>query len=262
MDAGIWSLALLVTALGGSAVGFSLALIGGGGSILATPFLAYVIGLPPHAAIGTSAVGVGANAAIGLVGKAREGAVSWRAGLPFAGAGVIGAFGGAELGKATDGDMLLGLFAILMIVVGAMMLRKKEEPPGTAFVQPKMMKLLGYGAGTGVLAGFFGIGGGFLIVPGLIAAASLPIFNAMATSLVGVTALGATTATSYAVDGYVQWGVAAAFIAGGFIGSWAGGKAARKLSQKKGALTRIFVGIIFSVAAYMLYRWGLALEIL
>lgn len=252
----------LIAALGGSLVGFSLALIGGGGSILATPFLAYVIGLPPHAAIGTSAVGVGANAAIGLFGKARDGAVSWQAGIPFALAGVVGAVGGAEMGKATDGDMLLGLFALLMILVGALMLRKKEEGPNTAFVKPNMMKLLAYGGATGVMAGFFGIGGGFLIVPGLMAAASLPIFNAMATSLVGVTALGATTATSYGLAGHVEWAIAAAFIAGGFIGSWAGGRAAKKLAGTKGALTRIFVGIIFSVAVYMLYRWGLALEIL
>ena len=253
----------IIAAFGGSAVGFSLALIGGGGSILATPFLAYVIGLPPHMAIGTSAVGVGANAAIGLVGKAREGAVSWRAGIPFAIAGVAGAFLGARLGKATDGDTLLGLFALLMILVGALMLRKKEAPPATtAFVTPNLRKLLAYGGATGLMAGFFGIGGGFLIVPGLIAAASLPIFNAMATSLVGVTALGATTATSYAFSGLVDWGVAAAFIAGGFVGSWAGGKAARHLAKTKGALTRVFVGIIFSVAAYMLYRWGIALEIL
>ncbi|WP_183934403.1 sulfite exporter TauE/SafE family protein [Sphingomicrobium lutaoense] len=249
---------MLLAASGGLAVAFSLALVGGGGSILATPFLAYVIGLPPHAAIGTSAVGVGANAAIGLFGKARDGAVSWSCGLTFAAAGVTGAVAGAAAGKATDGEMLLGFFALLMLVVATLMLRRKERPPGgeIRLGRHNVLQLLGYGLGTGLLAGFFGIGGGFLIVPGLMAATAMPIFNAMATSLVGVTALGATTATSYAFSGLVDWGVAAAFIAGGFIGSALGQRLAKRLAVRKGALTRIFAALIYAVAAYMLWRWA------
>ncbi|MEQ7874023.1 sulfite exporter TauE/SafE family protein [Sphingomonas sp. ASV193] len=248
-----------IAAIGGGLVGFSLALVGGGGSILAVPILVYAVGIrSPHLAIGTSAFGVAANAAIGLVGKARDGAVRWRPGLTFAAAGVAGAALGSVAGKAFDGQRLLALFALLMILVGALMLRRGE--PGEAAPAPgdrrTDARLLGYGFITGVLSGFFGIGGGFLIVPGLMAAAALPIFNAMATSLVAVTALGLTTAASYALSGLIDWPVAIAFVAGGLVGSLGGRRLAKRLAARRGALTRIFAGLIFAVAAYMLWKAG------
>src|SRR5512139_3198236 len=115
--------ALYLAILGGALVGFSLALVGGGGSILAVPILVYLVGIrDPHVAIGTSALGVAANALIGLVGKARAGLVKWRCGIVFAAAGVAGAAAGSVAGKAIDGHALLALFAGLMVVVGALML--------------------------------------------------------------------------------------------------------------------------------------------
>jgi len=250
-------LQLLVAALGGALVGFSLALIGGGGSILAVPILVYAVGIrDPHLAIGTSAIGVAANAAIGLVGKARAGAVKWRCGLVFAAAGIAGAALGSIAGKAFDGQALLALFALLMIVVGVLMLRRGEQPgkADARLGRDNAGKLLLYGFGTGLLSGFFGIGGGFLVVPGLIAATAMPIYNAMATSLVAVTGFGVTTAASYALSGLVAWGIAAAFVAGGLAGSLIGGRLAVRLSARRGALTQIFAALIFVVAAYMLWQ--------
>jgi len=250
-------LQLLVAALGGALVGFSLALVGGGGSILAVPILVYAVGVrDPHLAIGTSAIGVAANAAIGLVGKARAGAVKWRCGLVFAAAGIAGAALGSIAGKAFDGQALLALFALLMIVVGVLMLRRGEQPgkADARLGRDNAGKLLLYGFGTGLLSGFFGIGGGFLVVPGLIAATAMPIYNAMATSLVAVTGFGVTTAASYALSGLVAWGIAAAFIAGGLAGSLIGGRLAVRLSARRGALTKIFAALIFVVAAYMLWQ--------
>ncbi|MEO5612852.1 MAG: sulfite exporter TauE/SafE family protein [Sphingomicrobium sp.] len=252
-------LQLIAAALGGALVGFSLALVGGGGSILAVPILVYAVGIrDPHLAIGTSAVGVAANAAIGLVGKARAGAVKWRCGLVFATAGVAGAALGSIAGKAFDGQALLALFALLMIVVGVPMLRRGEAIGNATVVlgRDNFAKLLMFGLATGLLSGFFGIGGGFLIVPGLIAATGMPIFNAMATSLVAVTSFGVTTAAIYALSGLVAWGIAAAFIGGGLIGSLAGGRLAARLSTQRGALTKLFAGLIFVVAAYMLWQAG------
>lgn len=250
-------LQLLVAALGGALVGFSLALVGGGGSILAVPILVYAVGVrDPHLAIGTSAIGVAANAAIGLVGKARAGAVKWRCGLVFAAAGIAGAALGSIAGKAFDGQALLALFALLMIVVGVLMLRRGEQPgkADAMLGRDNAGKLLLYGFGTGLLSGFFGIGGGFLVVPGLIAATAMPIYNAMATSLVAVTGFGVTTAASYALSGLVAWGIAAAFITGGLAGSLIGGRLAVRLSARRGALTKIFAALIFVVAAYMLWQ--------
>ena len=248
----------MIAAAGGALVAFSLALVGGGGSILAVPILVYAVGIrDPHLAIGTSAIGVGVNALIGLAGKARAGAVRWAAGIPFALAGVAGAAAGSVAGKAFDGQALLALFALLMLVVAALMLRR-GEPAGTAErAEGTMPRLLLFGLSTGLLAGFFGIGGGFLIVPGLMAATAMPIFNAMATSLVAVAAFGTTTAASYALSGLVDWPVAAAFIGGGVLGSLAGQRLAIRLSTVRGALSRLFAALIVIVAIYMLWESSL-----
>ena len=107
----------------GSLVGFSLGLVGGGGSILAVPLLVYLVGVSdPHVAIGTSAIAVAANAAVNLVNHARAGNVKWRCASVFALAGMAGAFLGSTLGKVIEGQKLLALFAIVMMAVGALML--------------------------------------------------------------------------------------------------------------------------------------------
>lgn len=250
-------LQLIIAALGGALVGFSLALVGGGGSILAVPILVYAVGMrDPHLAIGTSAVGVAANALWGLLGKHRAGAVKWKCGLTFAAAGVAGAALGSIAGKAFDGQALLSLFALLMILVGVLMLRRggSHGDPHVSLGRENAGKLILFGFGTGLLSGFFGIGGGFLIVPGLVAATGMPIFNAMATSLAAVASFGITTSASYALSGLVDWPTAGAFIAGGVAGTAAGGRLALHLATRRGALIRIFAGLIFAVAAYMLWQ--------
>ena len=242
--------------LSGSLVGFSLGLVGGGGSILAVPLMVYLVGVPsPHVAIGTSALAVAANAATGLLNHARAGTVKWRCGLMYAGAGVLGAFAGSTLGKAFDGQKLLFLFAIVMILVGALMLRGRKAVgvEGAQCNRENAPKVLGFGLGTGAFSGFFGIGGGFLIVPGLVASTSMPIINAVGTSLVAVTAFGLTTAANYAFSGLVDWALAGVFILGGVIGGLGGTLAAKRLSGG-GHLTTVFAGLIFVVAAYMLWK--------
>src|SRR5713101_8700378 len=91
----------------GLLVGFSLGLVGGGGSILAVPLMVYVVGVPePHVAIGTSAIAVAANAAVNLSNHARGGTVVWSCALTFAAVGIIGAFLGSIFGKMIDGQKL------------------------------------------------------------------------------------------------------------------------------------------------------------
>ena len=241
----------------GSLVGFSLGLVGGGGSILAVPLLVYVVGVPdPHVAIGTSAVAVAANAAGNLVSHHRARNVVWRCALTFAAAGVAGAFLGSTLGKMVNGQKLLAAFAVLMMVVAGLMLRKRESAGiKVEYVSRDMALRLGViGLGTGTLSGFFGIGGGFLIVPGLMLATGMPILNAVGSSLVAVTAFGATTAANYAASGSVDWAIAALFIGGGIAGGYAGSRAAHALASRKGYLNIVFAVLIFAVAAYMLVR--------
>ena len=249
-------LQLLLAALSGGVVGFSLGLVGGGGSILAVPLMVYLVGVTnPHIAIGTSALAVAANAATGLINHARQGTVRWRCGLMYAAAGVAGAYAGSTAGKAFDGQRLLFLFAIVMIVVGVVMLRRRREVgvESAECDRTNAPKVLSYGMGTGLFSGFFGIGGGFLIVPGLVASTRMPMINAVGTSLVAVTAFGLTTALNYAGSGLVDWTLAAVFIGGGTLGSLSGTRAAKRLSTG-GQLTTVFAALIFLVAAYMLWK--------
>ena len=117
--------------------------------------------------------------------------------------------------------------------------------------------MLPVGFAVGVASGFFGIGGGFLIVPGLIGPANMVILNAVGSSLVAVTAFGATTAASYAVSDLVLWDVAGWFVLGGAIGGLIGVRMGVKLTAQKGLLTRIFAGFIFVLAGYIGWKaWG------
>ena len=241
----------------GGLVGFSLGMFGGGGSILAVPLMVYLVGVPnAHVAIGTSAFAVAANAATGLVEHARHGVVKWRCAGVFSAAGILGALVGSTIGKAVDGQRLLLLFAVLMVVVGVLMFRSRGEEgdPGAKLTRQTAPKVLGFGALTGTFSGFFGIGGGFLIVPGLMASTGMPIINAVGSSLVAVCAFGLTTALSYAVSGLISWPLAAVFIGGGIAGGQLGCLAARRTASSQGTLKMLFAALIFAVAIYMMIR--------
>jgi uncharacterized membrane protein YfcA len=241
----------------GVIVGFSLGLIGGGGSILAVPLLLYIVGMPdPHQAIGTSALAVAVNAYANLVPHARAQHVRWGPAVTFASAGVVGAFAGSSIGKVVDGHQLLILFALLMLFVAALMLRGRKADTSTsgAVQQKNLLRLVAIGLGTGTLSGFYGIGGGFLVVPGLILATGMPTIAAIGSSLVAVGTFGMTTAVNYAVSGLVDWPVALLFILGGIAGGWIGARIAKRLSAQRQTLTRLLGCMLVVVSAYMLYR--------
>jgi uncharacterized protein len=241
----------------GALVGFSLGLVGGGGSILAVPLMVYLVGVPePHVAIGTSALAVAANAAVNLSNHARGGTVRWGCALTFAAAGIIGALVGSIFGKMLDGQKLLALFALLMLVIAALMLKTRARAglPDVKINLSNMPAIVGLGLATGTLSGFFGIGGGFLIVPALMLATGMSIMNAVSSSLVAVTAFGLTTAASYAWSGLISWGLAGLFIAGGVVGGLIGTRSARLLAGRRGALNTLFAAVIIAIALYMLVR--------
>lgn len=249
---------LAATILSGALIGLVLGLVGGGGSILAVPLLVHVVGVgSAHAAIGTAAVAVAANALVGLVGHARAGTVKWRCGLLFAAAGMIGAAAGAELGKAMDGQRLLLLFGLLMITIGLSMFRKRRgvEMPDVRLTRDTarhlIPRLVPAGLAVGLASGFFGIGGGFLIVPALIAATRMPLTYAAGTSLVVVSALGATTAGSYALSGYVDWRIAGLMLFGGVAGAAVGIALGKRLAARKGLLERLFAIVVIAVGGYL-----------
>lgn len=143
-----------------------------------------------------------------------------------------------------------------MMVIGALMLHKSSVGGSQAVQLDRrtLPRLLAIGLGTGALSGFFGIGGGFLIVPGLMLATGMTILNAVGSSLVAVTAFGLTTAAVYFVTEQVDWMVAALFVAGGMAGGLAGSRAAHALAVRRGSLNIAFAALIFAVAIYMLVR--------
>jgi hypothetical protein len=248
--------------LSGGAVGFSLGIIGGGGSILAVPLLLYVVGVQDaHIAIGTSALAVAVNAFINLLSHWRAGNVHWPCAILFGSAGMLGAVIGSTLGKLVSGEHLLFLFAMVMIAAGIAILRPRN---GGGEICRRMtsrivFRLVIVGLAAGTISGFFGIGGGFMIVPGIMYGGGLPLLNAIGSSLFAVGTFGLTTAVNYALSGFIDWGTATEFILGGAIGGVFGMRAAIRLAAKKQALNYIFAGAVFAVAAYMLTRTGLDL---
>ncbi|WP_029004851.1 sulfite exporter TauE/SafE family protein [Azorhizobium doebereinerae] len=256
----------ILTLGSGTLVGLVLGLIGGGGSVLAVPLLVYLVGVPsPHVAIGTSAIAVAVSATVNLAGHARAGHVKWPCATVFAAAGIAGAAIGSTLGKAMDGQKLLLLFGGLMVVIAITMFRRTgaREDAGVRLSPasaPRLLpRLLAYGVGVGALSGFFGIGGGFLVVPGLLAATGMPLIFAIGSSLVAVTAFGVTTAVNYAISGFVDWRMVAVFIAGGVLGGFAGRRLAGRMAARKGLLARVFGVVVAAVGLYVIARGLLAL---
>ena len=249
------------TTISGAVVGLVLGLVGGGGSILAVPLLVYAVGMTsPHVAIGTSAFAVSLSALGNIVSHARAGNVKWRCAAVFASTGVVGAVAGSTVAKALDGQKLLVLFGALMIVVGLAMLRKRsaagnpEVRLSMASARELLPLLIGIGFAVGFSSGFFGIGGGFLIVPGLMLATGMPLTMAIGTSLVAVAAFGAATAASYAVSGLIDWPVACLFVLGGLAGGFAGVALGKVLGRKKRSLDLTFAGLVILVGLYVVAR--------
>lgn len=247
----------LLAAVGGVLVGLLLTVFGGGGSVLATPWLIYVVGVADtHVAIGTSAAAVAVNAATGLAAQARAGTVKWPCATVFAVAGLAGALLGAHLGKMVNGAALLNWFALAMIAIAASMLipRKSEGDP-TVHLMPSMVrKLAPVGLIAGFAAGFFGIGGGFLIAPGLMVSTGMTLANASASSLLSVTLFGGATSISYATSGLIDWGLFAALVTGGVIGAATGLPVSHWLATRVKVARIGFAFLVVAVALYILLK--------
>ena len=243
--------------LSGAVVGLFLAVFGGGGSVLAVPLLLYFVGVAdPHVALGTSAAGVALNALTGLTGHARAGRVKWPCASLFAAAGVVGALAGSTLAKQVDGQSLLLFFAMAMVVIALSMLRKPRNEGDLAVRLDRrlILRLTPVGLGAGFAAGFFGIGGGFLIVPGLMAATGMTLMHAQASSLLSVAVFGASTSANYAVSGLVDWSIVLAMVVGGAAGTAIGLPVARRLGQRAALGRKLFAGLIILVAFYVAFR--------
>jgi hypothetical protein len=229
-------------------IGVSLGLLGGGGSILAVPVLVYVARVDVHAAIGTSLAVVGTTALVGGLVHARAGRVDPRAAALFGGAGMLGAPLGAQATHAVAPRVLLMLFAALMLAVGGLMLRGKAGArSGSARPHPVAVPAAGFG--VGLLTGFLGVGGGFLIVPALTLLAGLPIHTAIGTSLLVIAANSAAGVVGHLRQGEMPLGLTAAFTASAALGALAGVRLASSLDPAR--LRRSFAVFVILVGLFL-----------
>jgi len=250
---------VLLSVFSGFFVGFSLGLIGGGGSILAVPLLLYFVGLSGypdavHVAVGSTALAVGLNAFINSAYHLRRRNVDLKTGTIFATAGVAGSLLGAQVGRTTPGDYLLGLFAISMIAIGLYMLLPRGGTRDTVAPYPRRRLVLVVLAGfaVGFLSGFLGIGGGFLIVPALVYIGGIDVRLAVGTSLICVGTFGLVTGVEYLLAGKVLLSVVLTYLSGGLAGGYLGARLAVGIDRR---LLRSIYGVAIVLAGtYILLK--------
>ncbi len=227
--------------LSGLLSGGALGLTGGGGSILAVPLLVYLVGENIHLAIGTSLVAVGVTSLISSVSYMRQSLVKFKIAFFMAAPGLVSTYLGALINKQIKGPVLLLIFALLMIYIGYLMTsrkapERKEETVSSGINYPRILTL---GFITGLASGFFGIGGGFLLVPALFLGANLKMKEAIATSLFIIFLFGMFGLASYLIQGReINLVISAVFVAGGAVGGILGAYYAKRLDQV--LLRRIF----------------------
>lgn len=250
---------LILSVISGIAVGFTLGLIGGGGSILAIPLLLYFVGIhDAHLAIGTSALAVGVNAYINFIAHKRRGNVNFGVGALFSVIGAIGVFAGSSIGLLTNSGRLLFLFSLLMIGVGVRMyiVKNRKEVHNEKEDQPesrtKYGKVSASSILTGFASGFFGIGGGFLIVPAIMYSTRVRINEAVGTSLLVVGTFGILTAIRYAISGEMLYSISLFFIIGGIAGGVLGTRISANMDTS--LLRKIFSIIIVIVGFYVMVK--------
>lgn len=206
-------------------VGIALGLLGGGGSILTVPLLAYVAGMDAKQAIATSLLVVGVTSAVGAISHARAGRVQWRTGLIFGGAGMAGAYAGGLSARFIPGTVLLIGFAVMMVATAIAMLRgRKDVATSGGTARLPVPKIIVEGLVVGLVTGLVGAGGGFLVVPALALLGGLPMPVAVGTSLVVIAMKSFAGLGGYLSSVQIDWTVALAVTGAAVVGALAGAR--------------------------------------
>ena len=231
------------------AVGISLGLLGGGGSVLSVPLLVYVAGWEAHQAATGSLFIVGITSAVSLAPHARAGRVRWRTGLIFGLAGMVGAYLGGRLAGLVPGGVLLTAFAALMVAAASGMLRGRRDDAGGR-EELRLLPALALGAAVGTATGFVGAGGGFVIVPALVLVAGLPMQAAVGTSLLVISMQSVAGLAGHLTGVNLPWALTLAITASAVAGSLAGGRLTGRIPAA--VLRRGFGFLVLAVAALVL----------
>ena len=207
--------------LGAALIGLSLGLTGAGGSIITLPVLVYLAGVAPNEAVGLSLFIVGVAALVGALQRLRGSGIHLKAALMFALSGMIGAAGGARLTPLVSPQALMVIFAVLLLVVALnMLIGKNDELSPAAECNP--IRCLFAGLAVGVLTGFVGVGGGFLLVPALVKFAKLPLRQATGSSLAIISFNSASGFLSHFGEAPPRWPLAFLFAGIAAVGVLAG----------------------------------------
>ncbi len=255
-------------------IGLALGALGGGGSILTVPALVYVLDQDPRTATTSSLLIVGLTSLIALVPHARAGRVRVGQGLMFGALGTAGSFAGSALASHVAPQVLLTAFAALMLVVATLMLSRSLRPGSTGHDDrdadptaepmltfhpltcacPRVAKVVVTAAAVGMLTGFFGVGGGFVLVPALVLALSFPMPVAVGTSLLVIATNSATALTARISTGgmNLDWRLIAGFTAAAIVGSLLGGRLTSRVEPRH--LTTAFGLLLVAVAIYTAAR--------
>lgn len=251
----------------GLLIGLALGALGGGGSILTVPALVYLLDQDARAATTSSLLIVGLTSLIAVTPHARARRVRYGQGLMFGALGTGGSFTGSALASHVAPQVLLTAFACLMVGVAILMLHRSlrpraaaghEDPTADPFLTlhpltcacPRVAKVVVTATAVGLLTGFFGVGGGFILVPALVLALSFPMPVAVGTSLLVIAVNSATALTARISTGspHLDWPLIAAFTAAAIAGSLFGGRIAARVQPHH--LTRAFAVLLVGVAVY------------
>jgi uncharacterized membrane protein YfcA len=260
----------ILAILAGLATGTVLGLFGSGGSIIATPALLYLLDVAPKSAIAMSLGIVAVTATIAALDNWRRGNVDVSVAAVFGLFGVAGTYAGARLGVVTPVAIQLTVFALVMYAAAWRMLKPAPLAvpassnasvsasggaaalPCTGLLSPCMAHMALHGIGVGVLTGFVGVGGGFLIVPALVLLSRIPMKIAVGTSLAIVAAKSYAGFAGYMGAVPIDWALMGGFTAVTVVASFAGTRIAHRFSQD--ALKRGFAVFLLFVASYILLK--------
>lgn len=238
----------LIDSVLGFGIGLVLGFLGGGGSILTVPALVYIVGQSPQAAVTASLIIVGANATMGAVFHRRQNTLNWPVALAFGGVGMVAAYFSAGLSHLLSPTTLLILFALLMLVVSALMILSKT--PRAAGSNHSWAITIGSGVAVGVLTGFLGVGGGFLIVPALVMLVGLPIRQAVGTSLIIIAMNSVAGLLGHLSSTVLDMTLIVTFVVTGFVGAFAGSRLTRVI--KPDQLRTSFAVFVLLLGAFLL----------
>lgn len=244
---------LLLLSASALLVGLTMGLLGSGGSILTVPILVYLLGQDEKVAIASSLAIVGLIALLTSLLNLKDRSINWRSAIWFGIPGVLGTYLGAALSALATGAVQLMVFSGVMLMSAAFMFK----PPSFKPVNDKqsIWVIVTEGIVIGVLTGFVGVGGGFIIVPALVILGGLSMTAAAATSLVIIAVKSAAGFVKYlelldAMQRSVDWLLIVVFVAIGMVGSFAGQRLGKRIVQRQAE--QVFAVFLVAISAWIL----------